>query len=234
MSTPQDSSSLAPLVAIVGCDGSGKSTLSADLLEWLKGRRRADTCYLGLRSGTMGNQIKAWPVIGPMLERKLSSKAKQARTKGAKIPGLPTALVIYIFSIVRHRRWKAMMAQRRSGVMIVTDRYPQIEVPGFYDGPGLSAARAGSWAVRTLARRELKLYQKMAAVVPDLVIRLNIDLETAFARKPDHKYDSLKAKVEVTPLLAFNGARIVDLSSTDPYDEVLASARNLVSPLIDC
>ena len=28
--------------------------------------------------------------------------------------------------------------------MVITDRYPQVEVPGFYDGPGLSAARPDS------------------------------------------------------------------------------------------
>lgn len=223
---------LAPLVAVVGCDGSGKSTLSGDLLAWLQPIRPAQTAYLGLHSGTMGNQIKAWPLIGRILERQLSKKAKQARTKGAKIPGLPTALVIYVLSLIRYRRWQAMMSLRRRGVMIVTDRYPQTDVPGFYDGPGLSAARAEGRAVQALARRERRLYDEMASVIPDLVIRLNVDLETAFARKPDHKYESLKAKVAVTPLLKFSGARIVDLSATSPYEEVLRSAKSELQAIL--
>ncbi len=29
---------LAPLIAVIGCDGSGKSTLSSDLLDWVRNR----------------------------------------------------------------------------------------------------------------------------------------------------------------------------------------------------
>lgn len=220
---------LAPLIAIVGCDGSGKSTLSADLISWLSPQRPVATVYLGLRSGEIGNRIKAWPLIGPAFERLLSRKAGQARDKSGRIPGLATALVIYAFSLKRMRAFRRMMALRAKGATIVTDRYPQIEVPGFYDGPGLSAARAGSAAIAMLAERERAIYAEMVAQVPTLVIRLNVDADTAFARKPDHKRASLEAKVAVTPLLTFNGAPIVDLCSTDPYPLVLEQAKAAIS-----
>lgn len=221
--------SLSPLIAVVGCDGSGKSTLAAALIDWLGGQRRVGTAYLGLGSGNIGNAIKAWPLIGPATEAFLSRKAGQARQKEARIPGLPTALVIYGFSLLRHRRYAAMMRMRERGITIITDRYPQIEVPGFYDGPGLSAARAGSATVAWLAARERRLYQRMADNVPDLVIRLNVDVETALARKPDHKRASIEAKVAVTPQLTFNGAPIVDLCATDPFETVLANAKAAVT-----
>lgn len=224
---------MAPLIAVVGCDGSGKSTLSADLLAWVrKTYGPAETTYLGLRSGVMGNRIKAWPVIGPPFERLLSRKAGQARTHGEKIPGFVTAFVIYVFSLVRKRRFETMLKLRRRGIIVVTDRYPQFEVPGFYDGPGLSAARAEGAFVSALARRERAIYEWMASYVPDLVIRLNVDLETAYARKPDHKYESLKAKVAVTPQLKFNGARIVDIDATQPYAEELALAKKAVAAVL--
>ncbi len=224
---------MAPLIAVIGCDGSGKSTLAADLRARLTadGRQVAGT-YLGLRSGVMGNKIKAWPLIGPWFERQLSIRAGKARDKGGKIPGLPTALVIYAFSLVRARRFRGMLKLREAGVTVVTDRYPQIEVPGFYDGPGLSAARPDSWLTARIAARERALYEWMAGYVPDLVIRLNIDAETAFARKPDHKFASLQAKVSVTPHLTFNGARIVDFDATMPYDEELALATQAVESVL--
>ncbi|HEX7782398.1 MAG TPA: nucleoside triphosphate hydrolase [Sphingobium sp.] len=220
---------LAPLIAVVGCDGSGKSTLSADLLAWLRQSREVDTVYLGLRSGVMGNRIKSWPLIGRAFERQLSKKAGQARNKDGKIPGAATAFVIYMFSVKRMRAFRRMLALRKRGVTIVTDRYPQVEVPGFYDGPGLSAARAEGWLVSRLARRERAMYETMISHVPDLVIRLNVDVDTAFARKPDHKRASLEAKVAVTPYLKFNGAKIVDLCSTDPYPTVLEQAKAAVT-----
>jgi thymidylate kinase len=220
------------LIAIVGCDGSGKSTLAADVLRELQKRHRAQLCYLGLRSGELGNRIKRLRGVGPTLERFLSKKAGQARSKDSKIPDLGTALVIYGFSLLRLRRFRQMLSLREKGVIVVTDRYPQTEVPGFYDGPGLSAAQAGSRIVARLAARERRMYEWMTGFRPDIVIRLNVDVETAFARKPDHKIESLKSKVEVTPLLRFNDAKIVDLDSRDPYPQVRDAAFALVEQAV--
>ncbi len=215
---------LAPIIAVVGCDGSGKSTLAADLLAHVKRSRPADTVYLGLGSGAMGNRIKAWPIIGPLLERILSSRANRARDPKDKIPGIVTAFVLYRLSLRRKDQFDRLLAMRESGIAVVTDRYPQIEVPGFYDGPGLSAARAEGRMIQKLAAKERTIYERMAAYVPTLVIRLNIDAETALARKPDHARALIERKVAVTPSLTFNGAPIVDLDATMPYDKELALA----------
>lgn len=211
---------LAPLIAIVGCDGSGKSTLSADVKASLSASRPAETCYLGLGSGELGNRIKRWPLIGRALERRFALKAQQTRAAGKKIPGLLTALVVFGFSLLRVRRFRRAMALRRRGITVITDRYPQTEVVGFYDGPGLSAARAGGPVVAWLAARERRLYERMASFKPDLVLRLNVDLETALRRKPDDKVDLVRAKVAATPALRFGGARIVDIDARADYESV--------------
>lgn len=228
-----DVETLAPLIAVIGCDGAGKSTLSHDLVGWLRRDRRAAHCYLGLGSGDIGERIKRWPLVGRAVEAKLATKAAQTRTAGETIPGLATALVIYGFSLARRRRFRRMLALRRSGVTVVTDRYPQVDVAGFYDGPGLSAAGAGSPLVAWLAARERRMYVAMADHRPDLVIRLNIDVATAFDRKPDHKLGSLEAKVAATPRLRFNGAPIADLDSTAPYSAVSGAARTLVCATLE-
>ena len=224
---------LGPLIAVVGCDGSGKTTVSEAVLAWVRRYGPTETAHLGLRSGDLGRAIKRFRFGGARIEAAATRRATQARDTEDKIPDALTALVIYIFSLFRVRRFRRMMALRRKGIIIVTDRYPQIEVPGFYDGPGLSAARAEGGFVQMLAQRERRLYEWMASYRPDLVIRLNVDLETAFARKPDHKYDSLKAKVAVTPLLRFNGAKIVDLSSLDPLPQVITEAEAAIAAQLE-
>lgn len=219
----------APLIAVIGCDGSGKSTIASDLIAWV-GARYGTTSgsYLGLKSGAMGNWIKRLPVIGAPVERFLQKRAGQARSRSGKIAGLPTALVIYTLSLMREWRFRRMLALRDRHVIVVADRYPQTEVAGFYDGPGLSAAPAGSRLIRWLALREAQLYQWMAGHKPDLVIRLNVDLETAYARKPDHKRDLLQQKIDVTPRLTFGNADLVDLDSGRPLPEVIDAARRSV------
>jgi hypothetical protein len=77
---------------------------------------------------------------------------------------------------------------------------------------------------RLLLTREKRLYSWMASHRPTLLIRLNIDAETAHARKPDHKLAMLREKVRVIPTLHFNGAAILDLNGRDPYPQVLAAA----------
>jgi thymidylate kinase len=226
-----DDPALAPLIAIIGSDGAGKTTLATSLCAALQSEAAA-YAYLGLGSGTLALKIQAWPLIGPVLARRLTAKAKQARTKGQRIPGVFTALVIYVFSRKRVRRFKHMLALRKRTGLVFCDRYPQLDVAGFYDGPGLSAARPGNGFTAWLAKREITLYQRMVSYRPTLVIRLNIDAETAFARKPDHNLALLRQKVEATPLLTFNGAQIVEVDASQPLETVQAQCMQLVRRLI--
>lgn len=223
----------APLIALIGCDGSGKSTLAADLVETLALQGPAQSVYLGLGSGTIGARIRAVPLIGRALERPLASRATRTRSTGERIPGLATALVVYGFSLLRRRRFRYMLRLRDAGITVVTDRYPQIDGPGFYDGPGLSAARAGSRAVGWLAARERRMYAWMAGHRPTLVIRLNVDLATAVARKPDHDPVLLARKIAVTSQLRFQGATIVDLDARAPYAEVKAQVLDALHTVLD-
>jgi thymidylate kinase len=215
---------LAPLIALVGPDGSGKSTLLDALVTHVAQRRPTRSGYLGLGSGQSGKKIAQIPLIGARLRRVFDDKARQARDPQSTIPGLLTALVLYRYSLKRQARFDQMMAARAAGITVITDRYPQIEVPGFYDGPGLSAARADTRLIRWLAARERQLYVRMASHRPNLVLRLNIDLATAMVRKPDHELALLQQKIAVTPLLRFNAAKIIDIDATRPFDRVLNDA----------
>jgi hypothetical protein len=123
----------------------------------------------------------------------------------------------------RRARFDALLERRREGVTIVTDRYPQLDVPGLHDGPIL-AGKAPNEAIAALQQRERALYAGMAIWVPTLVVRLTVDADTVMARKPDHDRRLIEQKVATVPQLRFNGARIVDLDATMPYAEELALA----------
>ena len=216
---------LPGVIAVIGCDGSGKSSITADLLKNLRRERRAEWRYMGLVSGESGDKIKRLPLIGTALERFLAAKARRAQDTRQKLPGTKTALIMYGFSVWRRRKLAKIKKLSAQGVVVIVDRYPQIEVPGFhYDGPGLTAAVTSSRYVQRLGKREQKLYEWMADHVPALVIRLNVDLATALERKPDHPSEELADKIAVMPKLRFNGARIVDIDTRAPYPEVLDAA----------
>lgn len=213
------------VVAVVGCDGSGKTRLAKDIAAALQRTRPTERRYMGLVSGESGDKIKQWPLIGVALEHYLAIKVRRAQDMKKKLPGTMTALVMYLFSLWRVRQLRRLKERADSGILMIAERYPQAEIPGFhYDGPGLSVDRARTRAARWLARREQALYDRMARQRPWLVIRLAIDADTAFARKPDHPIEELRDKTQAMPLITYGGAPIVEVDATQPYDDVLADA----------
>ncbi len=230
---PDESHLLTGVVAVVGCDGTGKSTLTADLLAYLQSKGVAERRYLGLVSGEMGDKIKLLPIFGVWLEQHLSAKAQRAQDMKQKLPGTGTAIIMHILSLWRVRQIKHVMRLSQRGVLVIADRYPQVEITGFrYDGPGITVTSEDNWLLRKLAARELKLYQWMAQQKPALIIRLNIDAETAHSRKPDHSMAELRDKISVMPRLNFNGTKLVDIDARLPYAEVLANALKAVKSAI--
>jgi len=223
-----NTSSLPPLIAVIGCDGSGKSTVTEALREWMDARQPTRICHLGKQSGNIGRQIARLPLLGGRLDKSIHAKAQRAQTD--KGPGLLPALVIYVFSMRRVVRFRRMMGLRRTGHAIIADRFPQLAVPGPMDGLGLASARP-SGLVGMLARSERRRYEAMVACVPDLVIRLNVSLDVAVARKPDHRLSSLARKIADVPRLTFEGAPIAEIDAEQPLDLVLEQAKAAIE---DC
>ncbi|PIQ37019.1 MAG: ATP-binding protein [Lysobacterales bacterium CG17_big_fil_post_rev_8_21_14_2_50_64_11] len=221
-----DTTRLSPLIAIVGCDGSGKSTVIAAVVAWASRLAPTQAVHLGKQSGNVARALGRLPWLGAFIDRRIAHKTDKTRAeRNIKVPGFFTALVICLFSLRRAYRYKCMMTLRRRGIVVVSDRYPQLDVAGAYDGPGLSVDAPGNVVVRWMARRERALFEWMTHYRPDLVIRLNVDLDVACARKPDHRRELLAAKVAATQQLKFNGAPIVDINANQPLPDVLAAAQ---------
>ncbi|MXP25414.1 nucleoside triphosphate hydrolase [Altererythrobacter indicus] len=222
-------SPLPPLIAVVGCDGSGKSTVTEELKKWLSTQGPTQICHLGKQSGNIGRRIARLPLLGKRLDKSIHSKAQKAQVGDG--PKWPEATVIWLFSMRRVRRFARMMRLRRQGFTIIADRFPQLSTPGPMDGLGLANAKRGG-AVALLARKERQSYEAMVANRPDLVLRLNVSLEVALARKPDHRPSSLARKVNDVPKLSFGAAPIVDINADQPLEDVLAQAKAAIADML--
>jgi thymidylate kinase len=223
--------SLGPMIAVIGCDGSGKSTIVEKCAVWANDYGHAATAHLGKQAGNAGRTLTSLPLFGKLIGRFIGQKKFSLREPRAKnkTPGILAAVVASMFTLRRMLRFRRMLALRRQGFIVITDRFPQLDCPNSFDGPVLSEAAQGSFFVRWLARHEREAFEWMTSYRPDLVIRLNIDLDTACARKPDHVRRKLQRKIEVVPLLKFNGAPIVEIDSIQPLEQVLAEAREAVT-----
>lgn len=219
-----------PLIAVIGSDGSGKSTVCKYLIHHVKKYGPAIRIHLGKQSGNVGRAVTRLPLLGNSLGKSIK---RHKIINPTSLPGVLPSLVITCFVFRRLWRFRRMLAARRRGWIVLTDRFPQVQIPGTYDGLVFPVNVPGRRFVSWLAALERKAFYWMAKQKPDLVIKLNVDLAVACARKPDHLAESLAKKIAVTPLLTYEGANIVDIDANQPLEAVLIVAEKAVSDFME-
>jgi energy-coupling factor transporter ATP-binding protein EcfA2 len=228
------------IVAIIGSDGSGKTTIAHALQGWLGSKLDARVVYFG--SGVGPASLARWPMkaVLDLLH------ATGLRRPGGKIASgtsaqddsprfsllerfarVPWALVLAEEKRATLRRvWRA----RNRGIVLVCDRYPQHQVMGFNDGPLLSHwLDARSSLRRRLARREAEPYAWAEANGPDVVVKLHVSLDVAQRRRPDMQPDELLRRQRVIDRLEYPpGTRVVDVNADRSWNQVLLDVKREV------
>ena len=210
------------MVALIGSDGAGKSTLARDLEKWLRFKLDAHLLYMGSGDGA-GGWVNA-------TRRRLSApwrgKAKAA-SRGNSTSGHASfagKLWRLLDLHLMRRKLRLLRLGRKladDGSVILLDRYPQSQVNAISDGPRQQEGRGFAWA----ARSERKLHAEAAALGPDLLIKLQIDPHTAHRRKPDHDMDVIARKCAIIEALRFAQSEMVTIDAAQPYPQVLLAAK---------
>lgn len=218
-----------PIIAIIGCDGSGKSTISEHLIGFINQYESAVKVHLGKQAGNVERQLVKLPLLGKKLGKTIDrKKVSVAKSKIGVVP----ALVMMIFVLRRLFRFRRMLRLRKQGLIILADRYPQMQIPGAYDGVLLPEHVPGRPFINWLACREHQAFRWMTSYKPDLVLKLNVDIDVACARKPDHRRESLEKKVAVTSKLNFPDSETVDIDVNQPLDHVLLLTERVVADFL--
>jgi thymidylate kinase len=216
------------VVALIGIDGSGKTTVSAAIRAWLGSEIDVVPMYFGTGGGRPSLLLRPLklmlPLLTPLLKSKPrgSSHGKVTNAPPGRIYGL--LLMIWATVVAREKRNKLLAARRAAsrGLVVVTDRYPQNEIDGFNDGPLLTRLE---WAPSWLRAWEASAYVLAQRLPPDLVIKLNVKPETVARREPDMDPTVIKKRVEDVPRLAFTGAHVVSISAERPLAEVIRAVK---------
>jgi thymidylate kinase len=227
-------------VAFLGADGAGKSTLTEEIAEWLsrevaviltyggsgKGSASLPRRFLqglaalrrrvaGARSGTAGKA----PLPDSGYARRLEKKPSVAR-------------LVWVLSLARERRRRAQQARRAKGrgMIVLSDRLPQSQFPGWNDGPRLTQwLDADSWLRRVAARREQAAFRLAELSPPDLVVKLHVSPEVASRRKPETPPEQLRTGIDMVRQLQFPATtRVLELDAEQPLDQVLLQAKRAV------
>ena len=210
------------VVAVVGADGAGKSTLVAQLLEKL--RRDVDTMGLYLGSGAGDVSLLRRPLV--VLRRWRSTDAGSTThvdPSGSRPRVIDPPLLVWACVLARekHRRVRAAFAARRRGLVVVADRWPQVVFDGHGDGPLLAAWRSASGMKGWVSQWEHRIYAEAAQGGPDIVVRLHVSPDVARSRRPGHDPDDLRRRIEMVDALDFPaGTEVLEVDANRAADVV--------------
>ena len=200
------------VIALIGIDGSGKSTLSRALVNWLSAKIDTHYFYLG-KTPFIESYGKILLSPGDVLYQDNKLGRLFRKMSGDR----------YHISLARQkiRMLQLSKSMSRKGSVIMCDRYPQKDIIGMNDGPKLQGNRASKNAVE-----EMGLFEQMAKLEPDVVFRLQVTPEVAVRRKPDHNLEAIRRKCRNINKISFRKAEIIDIDAGRPQSELLLQVKS--------
>jgi hypothetical protein len=223
------------LVAILGVDGSGKSTSVATMHAWLGSKVDAVPIYFGTGDGRPSLWLRPFKVTMRLITLVLGSKPRLAShgkiTGPAPRPLYSLLLMVWAVAVAVDKRKKLVAARRGTnrGLIVLADRYPQNEILGFNDGPLLTRLTVGPHWLR---RFEGAAYALARRLPPDLVIKLVVTTETAARREPEMDPAIIPGRIEALQRLEFPGARVVCVDAERPLADVIRAVKHEIWRLV--
>lgn len=223
------------VVAVLGVDGSGKSTVVATIREWLGQEVDLVPIYFGTGGGRPSLVLWPFKLMVPLITFFIRTKPKGA--SHGKIsdrgPGLLYSVLLMVWAtmVAIEKRIKLSAAHRGAnrGLVVLTDRYPQYEILGFNEGPLMSRlTRVPRW----LRRFEAAAYCLAHRLPPDLVIKLVVTPETSAKREPDMDPGVIRTRIADLPRLVFPGARVVCIDAEQPLSDVIRAVQREIWRLL--
>jgi thymidylate kinase len=236
------------MVAIVGGDGAGKSTVIDTLYTWLKknfeitrvhmGRPAWSRITIAIRSILKIGQILGLYPLETSFEETLVQKSKIS-------PGFP--YLIREVCRARDRYWNYVKARRFAarGGIVLFDRFPLDQIQ-LMDGPQagrfIRELEAGPCAnlplspkvtnrlARLLVNMEENYYHQMA--FPDLVTVLRLNPDTAVKRKAEENPVAVHMRSNEIWQIDWDQTRVKVIDASRPKDEVASELKSLIWSLL--
>ncbi len=211
------------VIALLGGDGAGKSTCVREITEWLSDEFNLMTAHLGRPP----RSLLTLPVGGAFRVARLLHLAADADEDRERVPGYLAALRDVCTARDRYRLYLRARRFALAGGISLCERYPVPQNPTL-SGPRLDAfaplarTRLGRW----LAALEAGYYRQI--LVPDVLVLLRVDPETAVRRKTDEPADYVRARCQLVWDTDWSGSRVQIVDASRPLAAVLAELKTIL------
>jgi len=220
------------IVALVGADGSGKSTQVKALRRRLEAKVDVVTLYMGLGAG-LGSIIRTpldllkkamIPLLGHSASDSTESRPNKVQGVEERLRNFGNILWSIVLAWEKQAKLKRASRARKRGKIVICDRYPQTTIAGQNDGPLLSEyERCDNALLRMLARYEKACYTVSDQTAPDLVIKLIGDPDVLSNRRPEmQKERIIKNQAGIKAVQFPDSTRVVEIDADKSVDEVTA------------
>jgi thymidylate kinase len=223
------------MVAMIGVDGSGKSTSVATMRAWLGSKIDVVPIYFGTGDGRPSLLLWPFKLMFPLIMRMLKNKPKVASHGkiSGHAPGLlyNVLLIFWALAVALDKRKKLTTARRGTnrGLIVLADRYPQNQILRFNDGPLLTRLTV---VPHWLCWLEGAVYARARRLPPDLVIKLAVTPETAARREPAMDPAIIRERIAALQHLEFPGARVMCVDAEQPLPEVIRAVKHEIWRLL--
>lgn len=219
------------VIAVVGGDGAGKSTMVEGLTDWLNGPLETSVVHMGKPPRSPANiAVKGGVALarGAGLVRDWLPNYPTPEEHAGRVPGRSWLLWQLVTATDRRRQHSRVRRLAAHGDLVVCDRFPLAQVT-LMDGPRTGwVPTAGLTPVdQRIVAAEQRCYAGITA--PDVLLVLRVDPDVAVARKQGvDPADFVRPRSAEVFGADWSATDAVVLDAGRPAEEVLAEARAAV------
>ena len=197
------------LIVLIGCDGSGKSTLTKKVVKLFQKKEDVYQIYFG-----HGRSHPSIYLAGLLYIYKASNFISKIIHYNNNFGNL-----LFAIGITIDKEFKIYKAKKaiKNGFLVVCDRFPQTIMPGINDGTWLNAYinQEKNHLFKRIAVWERYIYGSAINLDPDIVFKILVDPHVAYDRnKHLTSIENISLKQNVVKQMRFNAnTKVIDFDN---------------------